>query len=70
MALDESTEGLEKLSSNGVLAFIEPQLNEYLSKIGDIRIDYITNEIGSGYIVTVGEPNCGGCSCDAVQSSQ
>jgi Fe-S cluster assembly iron-binding protein IscA len=67
MALDESTEGLEELQSNGISAFIDPKLNEYLSQIGDIAIDYISNEQGSGYTIKVGDPQsrCGvsGCSC-------
>ena len=54
MALDESTEGLEKLNSNGINAWIDPQLKTYLSQIGEINIDYVTNEYGSGYMVTVG----------------
>jgi len=65
MALDESTEGLEELASNNVIAFIDPKLNEYLTKVGDINIDYVTNQTGSGYMITVGETKCnqGGCSC-------
>lgn len=66
MALDESTEGLEELKSNGITAYIDPKLYEYLNQIGDIRIDFITNEMGSGYTVSVGQMNCGqgGCNCD------
>jgi Fe-S cluster assembly iron-binding protein IscA len=65
MALDESTEGLDKIESNGICAYIDPRLNEYISQIGDIKIDYITNETGSGYTIRVGEVTCdkGGCSC-------
>ncbi|MEW5925466.1 MAG: hypothetical protein AB1746_15905 [Candidatus Zixiibacteriota bacterium] len=63
MALDESTEGLEELSSNNIIAYIDPKLNEYISQIGDINIDYITNEMGSGYAIKIGEADCsqGGC---------
>jgi Fe-S cluster assembly iron-binding protein IscA len=70
MALDESTTGLEKLSSNGIAAYIDPKLLEYLNQIGDINIDFLTNEYGSGYTVRVGELNCGDCSCDHPNSSK
>jgi Fe-S cluster assembly iron-binding protein IscA len=72
MALDESTEGLEQLNSNGINAWIDPQLKTYLLQMGDINIDYVTNEYGSGYMVTVGESKCGqgGCSCDTPNSSK
>ena len=72
MALDESTDGLEELSSRGISAWIEPQLNQYLSQMGDINIDFVVNEQGSGYMVTVGESKCGqgGCSCDTADSSK
>lgn len=72
MALDESTAGLEKLSSNGISAYIDPKLLEYLNKIGDINIDFLTNEYGSGYTVRVGELRCGqgDCSCDMPNSSK
>lgn len=65
MTLDESTEGLELLESNGIQAYIDPKLKEYISQIGDIKIDFITNEQGSGYTIKVGEVDCskGGCSC-------
>lgn len=65
MALDESTDGLEKMESNGINAFIDPKLNEYIAKIGDIKIDFINNEHGAGYTIKVGEVDCskGGCSC-------
>jgi len=71
MALDESTDGLEKLSSNGICAYIDPKLLEYLAQIGDINIDFLTNEYGNGYAVTVGESKCGqgGCSCDNPNSA-
>ncbi|HOP07047.1 MAG TPA: hypothetical protein PLF13_07135 [candidate division Zixibacteria bacterium] len=65
MALDESTENLEKLESNGIEAYIDPKVNEYLKQFGDIKIDHITRPEGAGYMITVGEPksDCsGGCS--------
>jgi hypothetical protein len=64
MALDESIDGLDKLESNGINAFIDPKLNEYLASAGDINIDFISNELGqSGYRVSVGENKCGDCHC-------
>jgi hypothetical protein len=71
MALDESTDGLEKLDSNGITAYIDPALSKELSKLGDIQVDYIINEFGqSGYTVRVGEPGtgCAGCSCEGSPS--
>lgn len=72
MALDESTDGLEQLSSNGISAYIDPKLREYLDKIGDINIDFLVNEYGSGYSVRVGELQCGqgDCSCDMPNSAK
>ncbi|MBN2227652.1 MAG: hypothetical protein JW763_09840 [candidate division Zixibacteria bacterium] len=67
MTLYESTDGLEKLDHNGVDAYIDPRLNEHLSKFGDIKIDYVVNAQGEGYTVTVGDMDCaskcgeGGC---------
>jgi Fe-S cluster assembly iron-binding protein IscA len=66
LALDESTDELEKLESNGVTAFIDKRLHGEMQKLGDISIDFVTNEIGqSGYRITVGQPGsgCEGCSC-------
>ncbi|UCD18112.1 MAG: hypothetical protein JSV44_04160 [Candidatus Zixiibacteriota bacterium] len=62
MTLYESTDGLERLNSNGVSAYIDPRLKEHLSKFGNIRIDYVINDHGEGYAVTVGDLNCAdGC---------
>jgi len=66
MALDESTEGLKELKANGITAYIDPKLDDYISQLGDIKIDFITNPTGSGYTIRVGDPvDCsqGGCSC-------
>jgi hypothetical protein len=66
MTLDESVEGLERLDSNNITAYIDGQLHENLSKMGDIYVDFITNPTGqSGYMVTIGRPGqgCEGCSC-------
>ena len=67
MTLDESVDELDQLESNGVKAYIDPRLKTELAKLGDIYVDFITNEAGqSGYVVRVGEPGagCAGCSCD------
>lgn len=66
MTLVESTDGLVRLESNGLSAYIEPGLNDHLERLGDINIDFITNAMGSGYTIVVGEKaDCAskGCSC-------
>ncbi|MFH1687224.1 MAG: hypothetical protein ABIE70_06835 [bacterium] len=65
MALDESTENLEKVESNGVEAYIDPKVKDYLKQFGNVNVDYVTRDEGSGYMITVGNPgDCseGGCS--------
>jgi len=64
MALDESTEGLEAISSNDITAYIDPKLKEYLTQVGIINIDFITNEMGSGYSIKVGDGGCGQGGCE------
>jgi hypothetical protein len=62
MTLDESTDGLEQLESNGVVAFIDPNLKGSLAQFGDINVDFITNEQGnSGFTIRAGSPDCGSC---------
>jgi len=65
MALDESVDGLEKLESNGITAYIDPRLKDQLGKFGDIQVDFITNQMGqSGYTIKIGEGgdcSSGGC---------
>ena len=66
MALDESTDDMDKLESNGITAYIDRRLNQVLADVGDISIDYISSDDGpSGYRVVIGEKKCGsgGCSC-------
>lgn len=48
LALDESTENLEKIESNGIDAFIDPNLMNYLANYGDINIDFVSPETGQG----------------------
>jgi len=68
MALDEKTDGLNEITSNGIKAYIDPKLAEYLTKIGDIKVDYVTNERGSGYTIRVGDAACGLGSCEGCGS--
>lgn len=66
MALEESTDGLEKLESNSIVAYIDPRLKLHLQQFGEIKVDFITNQMGqSGYRISFGEDPCasGNCSC-------
>jgi Fe-S cluster assembly iron-binding protein IscA len=67
LALDESVDGLEKLESNGITAYIDPGLKDFLTQYGGISIDYVKRQFGGGYVVSAGqssEGGCGsGCSC-------
>jgi len=65
MALDESKEGMNKLENNGVVMYIDPELEKALAKMGAIKVDYIVPDHGpAGYRITVGPGrNCGDCSC-------
>lgn len=66
LALEESTQDLEKLESNGINAFVDPKLKQLLKQFGKINIDYISNALqGSGFSIKVGNGSCGssGCSC-------
>jgi hypothetical protein len=66
MALDESVDGLEKLESNGVEAYIEPGLKEFLAQFEQINVDYVSQMGRSGFSISVGKG--GGCSPDACSS--
>jgi len=65
MALEESTEEMEKLESNGITAWVDGKLMSFLSTVGKVTIDFRKDQLGGGgYIITAGEHNCsGGCSC-------
>ena len=67
MALEESIDGLEKLESNGVTAWIDPRVNEYVDKLGDINIDFIDDGTRRGFVMTAGKSSdgsgCGDCKC-------
>jgi len=67
MALDESTENLEKLESNGICAYADSNLIKFLTNYGDISIDYVTPGSGpAGFTIRVGNP--GSCDPDACGS--
>lgn len=59
MTLDESSEDLDKLESNGITAFIDPKVLVYLEQFGAINIDYVSQNGQSGYMVKVGAASCG-----------
>lgn len=65
MTLDESIEGLQKLESNGINAYIDNDLAGNLTTMGKINIDFVKPQFGrAGYTITVGEKkDCGDCSC-------
>lgn len=69
MALDESIDGLEKLESNGIEAYIDPGLKEFLQQFKGINVDYIQRGSMAGFAVSVGggsdcsSGSCGSGSC-------
>ena len=66
MALDEPTDEMEELQSNGIKACIDPKLHEMLKQLGDINIDFVDGPHGRGYSIRAGDPGqcSGGCeSC-------
>ena len=66
MTLDESISELEKLESNGIIAYIDPKLRQAMEQFGQINIDFISRPDGTGgYMIKAGQPgDCaesGGC---------
>jgi hypothetical protein len=54
MALDEPTEGLVKLESNGIGAFIDRDLLRSIEQRGNIYIDYGADRFGTtGFSIAV-----------------
>ncbi len=71
MTLYESNDGLEKLESNSITAYIDPKLLEYLKNVGDINVDFISTPDGrNGFAVQVGEKSCGDCQCPSDQQGE
>jgi len=65
MTLDESTDKLQLIESNGISAYIDPKVLNYLQQYGDINIDFITRGGQSGYMVSVGQPGCSPDQCSS-----
>ena len=64
MALEESTEGLEKVESNSINLYLDKNLKEFLEQSGTVTIDYRSYPSGGGgYMITVGSGcgDSGGC---------
>ncbi len=58
MALEESTDGLEKEESNSITVYLDGKLKEFLEQTGIVTIDFQSYPSGGGgYMITVG----GGC---------
>ncbi len=54
MALEESNQGLEKLESNGINAYIDSGLYQMLTQRGNIYIDFVTDRYGGeGFTIAV-----------------
>lgn len=70
MTLDESTEKLEEIESNGICAYIDPKVLTYLKKYGKINIDFVTRDGQSGYMISVGDPGCSPDQCAGCSSDQ
>lgn len=63
MALDESIDGLEKLESNGIQAYIDPKLREFLIQFGSINIDFVIHNEAGGFTIRAGSPDSSCSSC-------
>jgi len=63
MALDESTDKLHELESNGIKAFIDPKVVEYIKQFGNINIDYVIRDDAQGYVIKVGDADCSASGC-------
>ena len=54
MALDESTEGLVKLESNGISACIDRDLLHSIEQRGNIHVDYGADRFGmTGFSIAI-----------------
>ena len=62
MALEESIDGMEKLESNGITAWIDSKLKGFVAQLGKITVDYRKDAVGGGgYVLTTGDGCSGGC---------
>jgi len=62
MTLDESIDGLEKLEVDGLTAYIDPNLLEYVRQMGQIYIDTVDRPgQRTAYTIMIGGED-GGCS--------
>ena len=68
MALDESVDGLEKLESNGIEAYIDPGLREFLEQFEQITVDYVSRGQMSGFAISVGSGGGGSCGSGGCNS--
>jgi Fe-S cluster assembly iron-binding protein IscA len=62
LALDEPTETDEVIETGGFTYIVEKSL---LKQAQPIRIDYVANAMGEGFIITSGmtkKGDCGGCT--------
>ncbi len=54
MALEESNDGLEKLESNGINAYIDSGLYQMITQRGNIYVDFVTDRYGGeGFTIAV-----------------
>jgi Fe-S cluster assembly iron-binding protein IscA len=61
MTLEESVDNLEKMESNGISAYIDPNLKNRLAEYGEITVDYVSRGIsGGGFMIqlTNGQDGC------------
>jgi len=68
MTLDESIDGLDKIDSNGLSFFLDPNLIAFLKQNGEVNIDFVQTANRGGFMIRVGQTDCssdcssGGCS--------
>lgn len=53
MTLEESVEGLLKLESNGVEAYIDSGLNTWIEQRGNIYVDFVSEAGNVGFTVAI-----------------
>lgn len=60
LTVDSKVDELERIEANGIEAYIDPKLREFLSQFKGVRIDYITMDDRSGFTIKV--EGAGGCA--------